>query len=609
LDFGLILPELIVAGTGIAALLLDLFLAPTPERKKGTPGRGWAIASDAAAPGRGRAIASDAAPAKSAPAEGAAARRTADPAGKHRAAPDPTAKRRAVGYLSLAGLAAALVFAVRLVAVAQSGPNGGAPVITGPLAGMLVVDLLAVLLKVTFIAVGIGVSLLGVDFALKRGLPVGEFFALTLFAVLGMMLMAASRDLIMIYLGLETTAISCYALAGLLRGDPKSGEAALKYFLTGALASAIILFGMALVYGGTGTTNLSALPGHGAVLLGEGGLFPQAKPIALVGLVMLIAGFGFKLAAVPFHFWAPDAYEGAPTPVTAFFSVGPKAAAFAAALRIFGPVLMISGPARAGGPTSTVLALLFTILAVVTMTVGNLTAMSQKNIKRMLAYSSIAHAGYLMVGFAVASPLGYAAMIYYLLAYAATNLGVFAVVIWLNNRGTGDDISDYAGLGRRAPLAALAMVICFLSLIGIPPTAGFFGKFYLFLAAIGGGMTWLAVVMVINTAISVGYYYGVVRQLYLVGAGTRSEGVAAGASPAGVSGDGVAAGEAVAVSTPGEAVPAAVSAAVPVAVATTPVKGTPLVGLALGIAVAAILVLGFLFEPLARLAGLAGVGL
>ena len=599
MDFGLILPELIVAGTGIAALLLDLFLAPTPERKEGTPGRGRAIASDAAAPGRGRAVAAEAG-ARSAPAEGVAARRAADLAGKHRAAPDPTAKRRAVGYLSLAGLVAALVFAVRLVAVAQSGPNGGAPVITGPLAGMLVVDPLAVLLKITFIAVGIGVSLLGVDFALKRGMPVGEFFALTLFAVLGMMLMAASRDLIMIYLGLETTAISCYALAGLLRGDPKSGEAALKYFLTGALASAIILFGMALVYGGTGTTNLSALPGHGAVLLGEGGLFPQAKPIALVGLVMLIAGFGFKLAAVPFHFWAPDAYEGAPTPVTAFFSIGPKAAAFAAALRIFGPVLMISGPARAGGPTSTVLALLFTILAVVTMTVGNLTALSQKNIKRMLAYSSIAHAGYLMVGFAVASPLGYAAMIYYLLAYAATNLGVFAVVIWLNNRGTGDDISDYAGLGRRAPLAALAMVICFLSLIGIPPTAGFFGKFYLFLAAIGGGMTWLAVVMVINTAISVGYYYGVVRQLYLVGAGTRSEGVAAGVSAAGVSGDG-----AVAVSAPGEAAPAAA----PVAVPTTPVKGTPLVGLALGIAVAAILVLGFLFEPLARLAGLAGVGL
>ncbi len=593
MNFGLILPELIVAGTGIAALLLDLFLAPTPERKEGTPGRRATVAAEAGA--------------RSAPAEVAAARRAADLAGKHRAAPDPTARRRAVGYLSLAGLVAALVFAVRLVAVAQSGPNGGAPVISGPLAGMLVVDLLAVLLKITFIAVGIGVALLGVDFAARRGLPVGEFFALMLFAVLGMMLMAASRDLIMIYLGLETTAISCYALAGLLRDDPKSGEAALKYFLTGALASAIILFGMALVYGGTGTTNLSALPGHGAVLLGEGGLFPQAKPIALVGLVMLIAGFGFKLAAVPFHFWAPDAYEGAPTPVTAFLSVGPKAAAFAAALRIFGPVLMISGPARAGGPTSTVLALLFTILAVVTMTVGNLTAMNQKNIKRMLAYSSIAHAGYLMVGFAVASPIGYAAMIYYLLAYAATNLGAFAVVVWLNNQGTGDDISDYAGLGRRAPLAALAMVICFLSLIGIPPTAGFFGKFYLFLAAIGGGMTWLAVVMVINSAISVGYYYGVVRQLYLVGGGTRSEGVAAGASAGGRTGDGAAAGEAVAVSAPGEAAPVVLAA--PVAVPTAPVKGTPLVGLALGLAVAAILVLGFLFEPLARLAGLAGVGL
>ncbi len=526
MDWGLVLPELIVAGTGIAVLLADLFLAPASPR--------------------------------------AASALAGEGAGRKTGGPPPSAgasRRRLVGYLAVAGLVTALAAAVRLLTVAQSGGPAGPAVPAYP-AGMIAVDPFAMTLKILFLAIGVVVVLLGIDYAERRRLPVGEFFALVTFAVLGMTLMAATRDLILIYLGLETTSISSYALAGLLRNDPKSGEAAVKYFLAGALASAVVLFGMALVFGATGSTNLTGLPAA------------MGRPVAVTGLVLLIAGLGFKVAAVPFHFWAPDAYEGAPTPVTAFFSVGPKAAAFAILLRIFGPVLAVMGPARAGGLLAgaatgsaagggAVLPFLFTLLAVVTMTVGNLTALAQKNIKRMLAYSSIAHAGYLLVGLAVAGQRGFAAMIYYLLAYAAMNLGAFAVVIWLNNRGTGDDIADYAGLGRRAPLAASAMVVCFLSLIGIPPTAGFFGKFYLFVAAVGGGMTWLAVVMVVNSAISVGYYYGVVRQMYL-------------AAPQG---------------------------------ADTPVRGTPLVGAALGLAVAAVLALGLLFEPLARLAGLAGTGL
>jgi NADH-quinone oxidoreductase subunit N len=524
-DWSLVLPELIVAGAGIGVLLLDLFLAPE--------------------------------------------------------------KRRLTGYASLAGLAAAMFAALWLAvakvdwSLAAGAGVAGSSAAAGftALGGMVAVDAFSALLKLLFLAIGLVVVLLGVDFAEKRKLPVGEFFALLLFAILGMMLMAGSRDLIMIYLGLETTAISSYALAGLLKDDLKSGEAALKYFLTGALASAIILFGMALVFGGTGSTNLVALLGAGAT---TGQPVGAGNPVALTGLVLLVAGFGFKLAAVPFHFWAPDAYEGAPTPVTAFFSVGPKAAAFAVVLRIFGPVLALGGSAGgAGGPASVgVLGVLFGVLAVVTMTIGNLTALAQKNVKRMLAYSSIAHAGYLLVGLAVASPRGFAAMVYYLLAYAAMNLGAFAVVIWLNNRGTGDEVSDYAGLGRRAPLAALAMVICLLSLIGIPPMAGFFGKFYLFAAAVEANMAWLAVVMVINSAISVGYYYGLVRQMYLAGdvAGAEDHGGAEGGAPA-----------------PTEA--------------TSTVQGTPLVGLALGLAVVAVFVLGFLFEPLARLARLAGGGL
>ncbi len=536
MDWSLVLPELIVAGAGLAVLLLDLFVE-----------------------GRGK---------------------------------------RAVGYLAAAGLAAALVAAVRLFAVAGSGAAWGAATLPAGsaaayVAGMIVVDPFAVTLKVLFVAVGLVIVLLGIDFAEKKGLPTGEFFALVIFGVLGMMLMAATRDLIMIYLGLETTSISSYALAGLLRNDVKSGEAAIKYFLVGSLASAVILFGMVLVFGATGSTNVQALVGSSLTgAPGAGGF--ALKPYALVGLVLLIAGFGFKVAAVPFHFWAPDAYEGAPTPVTAYFSVGPKAAAFAAILRIFGPLLARIGPAQAGvlgagaAGGGAVLPVLFTILAVITMTVGNLTALAQKNIKRMFAYSSIAHAGYIMVGLAVATPQGFGAMVYYLIAYSAMNLGAFAVVIWLNNRGTGDDIADYAGLGRRAPLAALAMVVCFLSLIGIPPTAGFFGKFYLFAAAVSGGMTWLAVVMVINSAISVGYYYGVVRQMYLA---SPSEASAKTPEAAESAGGAIARG------------------AEEDKAAGAPVPGTPLVGAALGLAVAAVMVLGFLFEPLARLAGLAGRGL
>lgn len=529
MDWSLVLPELIIAGTGIAVLLLDL--AP------------------AAAAGR----------------------------------------RRAVGFAAAGGLAVALAAAVRLglVVLGGGGPaaSAAAPAVRAlpaAVAAMLVFDPLAVTLKILFILIGLLVCLVGLDYAERHGLPAGEFFALIVFAVLGMTLMAATRDLVVIYLGLETASISSYALAGLLRGDPKSGEAAIKYFLVGALASAVILFGMALVFGATGGTDLAAL-------------VPTAvgRPLAVTGLVLLVAGFGFKIAAVPFHFWAPDAYEGAPTPVTAFFSVGPKAAAFAAVLRIFGPTLLLVGPVRglgaaAGGASGGggVLPLLFTVLAVVTMTVGNLTALAQKNIKRMLAYSSIAHAGYMLVGLAVATPGGLGAVVYYLIAYAAMNLAAFAVVIWLNNRGTGDEISDYAGLGRRAPWAALALVVAFLSLIGIPPTAGFFGKLYIFLAAVGGGMTWLAVVMVINSAISVGYYYGVVRQMYLVGPQEAAEGQSPEAQ-----GEGAAAGTGT------------------TAAKTAPVPGTPLVGVVLGVAVAAVLVVGFFFEPLLHVTLSAATGL
>jgi NADH-quinone oxidoreductase subunit N len=471
---------------------------------------------------------------------------------------------RRAGHIGLAGLAAALAAALHLMPLAGYGTLGGEL-----WQGMVLGDRFAVLFKVLFPAVGLVVVMLAVDFVERRGMPAGEFYALVLFTVLGMMLMSGSRDLIVIYLGLETAAVSSYVLAGLLRHDPRSGEAAIKYFLTGALASAVILFGMSFVFGGIGSTDLGEV---GLLLAGlegstEAAVGPGAASVRLlmVGLVLLMAGLAFKVAAVPFHFWAPDTYEGAPTPVTAFLSVGPKAAAFAAILRIFAPVLV--GPSAGRGLD--LLPLLFVILSVVSMTVGNLLALVQTNVKRMLAYSSVAHAGYILVGLAVASPLGIAAVIYYLVAYAAMNLGAFAVVIWLNNRGTGEDIRDYAGLSKRAPLAAAAMVICLVSLIGIPPTAGFFGKFYLFMAAVEAGMAWLAVLMVVNSVVSAGYYYAIVRNMYLrVEEGEPGTSGAAGAVPA-----------------------------------------TRLVCAALALSTTAVLVVGLFCEPLFRLARFIGSGM
>lgn len=366
---------------------------------------------------------------------------------------------------------------------------------------MLIVDDYALFFKGLFVLIGVLVVLSSLDFVRAKGMPSGEFFSLLLFAVLGMMFMASSRDLITIYLGLELSSISSYVLAGLLREDPRSNEAAVKYFLVGALGSAVLLFGMSLLFGVTGDTHLTGMAGR------LPGLSDDLLPVAWAGIIFLVAGFGIKIASAPFHMWVPDVYEGAPTPVTAFFSVGPKAAAFAALLRVFAVGLDQFSP-----EWTTVIA----VLSVATMFVGNLTALLQTNIKRMLGYSSIAQAGYVMVGLAVATPRAFDAMAFYLLAYALMNMLAFAIVIMLNTRGIGEEIDDYDGLSTRAPVFSAALVWAFLSLIGIPPTAGFFGKLYLFAAAVEKGLVWLALVMVINSVVSVGYYYAFVRRMYLL---------------------------------------------------------------------------------------------
>ncbi len=364
---------------------------------------------------------------------------------------------------------------------------------------MITVDGFAQFFKVIFLIVGVLVTLSSAGYMSKQKTSGGEYYVLLMFAVTGMIFMASSTDLLAIWLGLELVSISSYILAGYRREDPKSNEAAIKYFLMGAIASAVLLFGLSLVYGYTGTTNLVDIAQIETKAL--------AGPAVLgVAMFMLVAGFGFKVAMVPFHMWAPDAYEGAPTPVTAFFSIGPKAAGLAAMIRIF--------PVGLSALTSK-WSLLFAIIAAVTMTVGNLTALSQKNIKRMMAYSSIAQVGYITIGLAVATAASVNAIMFYIMAYVFINAGLFSMIILLDERGIGQKIEDYAGLSQRAPVAAAAMVVFFIALIGIPFTSGFFAKFFIFAAAVQSGFMWLAIILAVNSAISVGYYYGVVKAMYL----------------------------------------------------------------------------------------------
>jgi len=330
----------------------------------------------------------------------------------------------------------------------------------------------------------------------------GEFFGLLLLALFAVCLLAAAADLVTLYLGIEFLGISAYALAGFAKRDPRSSEAGIKYFLVGAVSSAIMLYGMSLLYGITRATSLTAI---GEYLLGVGG-----DPTAMGAAMLVLVGLGFKVALVPFHMWCPDAYEGAPTPITAFLSVAPKAGGFAALVRVF----LLALPGLAWGP-------ILAALAGLTMTVGNLLAIPQSNIKRMLAYSSIAQAGYIIIGLSVAplSSFGVPGVLFYLMAYLFMNLGAFAAVVAVSNSTGSDEVSDYAGLMRRSPFLASALVIFFLSLAGIPPLAGFLGKLLVFGAAIEAHYYTLAVVGVLNSVVSIYYYFNVVRMMFMRPAG------------------------------------------------------------------------------------------
>ena len=402
--------------------------------------------------------------------------------------------------VSLAGLVVAGGFTIAMW-------GGSYPAIFN---NMLAVDNFALFFKLLFVVISFLVILASADYIGKLARFQAEYYALILLSTVGMMLMAATADLISLYVALELTSISLYALVGFLK-DGKSTESALKYLLLGALASAVLLYGMALIFGVTGRTQLGEIAQVIQSMSLQGIL---ASPALLLGIVLLISGFGFKIAAVPFQMWVPDVYEGAPTPITAYLSVASKAAGFAIILRVFFSAF--------GTPIWLSLnwGLIFAALAIISMTVGNVVAIHQTNIKRMLGYSSIAQAGYLMVGMAAVgfSPvkdiLGQSGILFFLASYALTNLGAFIAIIAISNKLNSDAISDYSGMGKQSPVMVLALTLCLISLIGMPPAAGFMAKFYLFSAAVQNGLLWLVAIAVINSVISAYYYLRVVKVMW-----------------------------------------------------------------------------------------------
>jgi len=400
------------------------------------------------------------------------------------------AKGDRLAILSLAGVGGAA-----LVLVEQ---HGASEIVFG---GMLAADGFAWFCNLLFLLVAGLTFLISMPYLRRFGMDHGEYYALLLFSTLGMMIMASSLDLITIFLGLETLSISLYILAGILRERLESNESAVKYLLLGAFASGFVLYGIALVYGATASTNLLRV----AEVVASGKV--SSPTLLMIGTGLLIIGFGFKVASVPFHMWTPDVYEGAPTSVTAFMIAGTKAAAFAAFLRI----LMTALPALQPDWGQ-----ILWVLAVLTMTVGNVVAIAQSSIKRMLAYSSIAHAGYLLVALVAANKLGSGSILFYLVAYSFMNLGAFAVVIALAFQDRERvSIQDYAGLGLKYPFLGAAMALFMFSLAGIPPTGGFMGKFYIFSAAIQANYIGLAIIGVLNSVISVYYYLRITVVMYM----------------------------------------------------------------------------------------------
>lgn len=399
----------------------------------------------------------------------------------------PASQRKGIGYFATLGLVMTLG-----VAFFTFNVQGTA------FSGMYIVDAFSNFLKITFLIAAILVTMFSNSYVDVLGYNQGEFFGITIFALLGMMVMAASADLITLYMGLELMTISFIILAAYRKGDKKSSEAGLKYVLLSAMSSGILLYGMSILYGATGSTFYGDIVN----VFSTGDM----QPLTIMALVFLIAGFGFKISMVPFHMWSPDIYEGAPTPVTAFLAVGSKAAALAAFMRMF----MIALPAARD-----VWMVLIIVLSGLTIVLGNFVAIPQTNIKRMLAYSSVAHAGYLLLGMVAFTQLGVSAILYYLVLYTFSNIGAFAAASAFSNATGSDEIKDYTGMWKRSPLIASVMLLCLLSLAGIPPLAGFVGKFYLFTAIVDQGYVWLTFLALGMSMVSVYYYLIVIKVMFI----------------------------------------------------------------------------------------------
>ena len=396
---------------------------------------------------------------------------------------------RMFGHISIAAFLAAIVGAF----AAQS-------VMGSSFSNLLIVDGFATFFRVLVLVIGILAVLLSYRYLGREMAETGEYHALLLFCVAGQCLMAASNDLIMIFIGLEISSIATYILAGYLRNDRRNNEAALKYFLLGSFATAFLLYGVAIIYGITGTTKLDEI----RTALMQPGISLAGVTIAAA---LMIVGLGFKISAAPFQMWAPDVYQGAPAPVSVFMATAPKAAAFAVFLRIF--MTSFQTIANDWEP-------LIWISALLSMTIGNFAALTQNNLKRMMAYSAIAHAGYILVAFAAKSDGGTAAVMFYLAAYALMNVGAFAVIIHICGKGERHlRIEDLSGLAQKQPVTAALLTIFLLSLIGVPLTGGFFGKFYIFRAALESNLIWLTVLGLLNSAVAAYYYLSILVVMYM----------------------------------------------------------------------------------------------
>lgn len=398
--------------------------------------------------------------------------------------------KRNLGWLTAGGL-----LLVMVVSLIFSQPQDTGRLVFG---GMLRQDWLSFAFILLFLFAAAITALFAMD---MPGIgQKGEFYILMLVSTLGMSLMASAADIIMLYLSIETTSIPMYILAGFITRDDKSTESGFKYLLFGAAASSIMLYGFSLLYGFSGQTSIYQIA--------QSFYDPQFPKVAIIGsLLLILVGFGFKISAFPFHFWAPDVYEGAPTPIAGFLSTASKAAGFVVVLRV---LVAIFTPSATPDWTN-----LLAIISVLTMTIGNVLALAQKNIKRLLAFSSIAHAGYILIGVVALSQLGLTSVVFYLIAYLISNLAAFGIVMTFSQVVGSDEISAYSGLSRRKPWLAFAMLIAFLSLAGMPPLAGFVAKIFVFAAAVGVGMVWLAFVGVLNSIVGLYYYLTVLKYVYL----------------------------------------------------------------------------------------------